>query len=174
MRAAGAVRGVGAGAQRERVQHALDVVFLDRGEEGFVRGGVVGEGVGGDGLDVEPVDVFGRDEFEAAVAVGVWGGFDVFGGGVGVGGGGEGGFPDHIADAVADEEEQLDDVGGEGGDVEGEGADFGDVGSERAVDAAAFDAKDDAEVDGDPFDFSTGAAVGAPAVALVVVADGLE
>ena len=58
------------------------------------------EGVGGDGLDVEPVDVFGGDEFETAVAVGVRWGLDVFGGGRG--GGGEGGFPDHVADAVAD------------------------------------------------------------------------
>ena len=133
----------------------------------------MGEGVGGDGLDVEPVDVFGRDEFVAGVGVGVGRRFDVCGGGGG-GGGGEGGFPDHVADAVADEEEQLDDVGGEGGGVEREGADFGDVRSERAVDAAAFDAKDDAEVDGDPFDFSAGAAVSAPAIALVVVPDGLE
>ena len=46
--------------------------------------------------------------------------------------------------------------------------------SERAVDATAFDAKDDAEVDRDPFNFAAGTAVGAPAVALVVVADGLE
>ena len=175
MRAAGAVRSVGAGAQGERVQHALDVVFLHRGEERFVRGGVVGEGVGGNRLDVEPVDVLGGDEFEAAVAMGVWWRFDVFvGGGRGGGGGREGSFPDHVADAVANQEEQLDDVGGEGGRVKGEGADFGDVRPERAVDAAAFDAEDDAEVDGDPFDFATGAAVGAPAVALVVVTDGLE
>lgn len=45
---------------------------------------------------------------------------------------------------------------------------------QRAVDAAAFDAQDDAQVDGDPFDFAAGAAVGAPAVALVVVPDRLE
>ena len=84
------------------------------------------------------------------------------------------GFPDHVADAVADLEEELDDVVGEAQRVEGEGADLGDVGAEAAVDAAAFDAEDDAEVDGNPFDFGGGAAVGAPAVAGVVAADLVE
>lgn len=109
MRVAGAVCSVGAGAEGERVEDALDVVLLDRGEEGFVRGGVVGEG-GGDGLDVGSVDVFVGDESEPAVAVRVGWGLEV---------GCEGGFPDHVADAVADEEEEFDDVGGEGGRVEG-------------------------------------------------------
>ena len=48
------------------------------------------------------------------------------------------------------------------------------MGAEGAVDATAFDAEDDAEVDGDPFCLDAGAAVGAPAVALVIVADDLE
>lgn len=48
------------------------------------------------------------------------------------------------------------------------------MGAEGAVDAAAFDAEHYAEVDGDPFGFDAGAAVGAPAVALVSVADDLE
>lgn len=44
MRIAGAVCGVGVRAQGEGVEDALDVVFLDGGEEGFVGGGEVGEG----------------------------------------------------------------------------------------------------------------------------------
>ncbi len=48
------------------------------------------------------------------------------------------------------------------------------MGAEGAMDAAAFDAKDYAEVDGDPFGFDARAAVGAPTVALVGVADDLE
>ena len=42
------------------------------------------------------------------------------------------------------------------------------------MDTAAFDTEDDAEIDGDPFCLDAGAAVGAPAVALVVVADDVE
>lgn len=45
--------------------------------------------------------------------------------------------------------------------------------AEGAVDATAFDAKHYAEVDGDPFGFDARAAVGAPTVALVGVADDL-
>ncbi len=71
-------------------------------------------------------------------------------------------------------EEQLDNVRGEGVGVEGEGTDFGDVCAERAVDAAAFDAEDYAKIDGDPFCLDAGAAVGTPAVALVVVTDDLK
>ena len=71
-------------------------------------------------------------------------------------------------------EEELDGVGGEGMGVEGEGADFGDVGAEGAVDAAAFNTEDDAEVNRDPFGFDARVAVGAPLVALVGVTDDLE
>lgn len=63
-------------------------------------------------MNVGSVDVFGCYEAESAVAVGLRGWFE---GGRGV----EFGFPDHVADAVADEEEELDDVGCEGGGVEG-------------------------------------------------------
>lgn len=42
------------------------------------------------------------------------------------------------------------------------------------MDAATFNAKDDAKVDRDPLGLDTRAAVGAPAVPLVGIADGLE
>ena len=84
------------------------------------------------------------------------------------------GFPHHVADAVSDLEQQLDNVGGERVGVEGQGTDFGNVGAEGAMDATALDTQDDAEIDGDPFCFDARAAIGAPAVALVVVADDLE
>lgn len=45
MRVSGAVVGVGVGAEGEGVEDALDVVFLYRGEEGFVWCRVVGLGV---------------------------------------------------------------------------------------------------------------------------------
>jgi len=106
---AGAVGGVGVGAESEGVQDALDVVFLDACEEGLVRGGVVGEG-GGDGGDVGLVDVFRGDESESVLAEGLRGGLLR---------GVEFGFPDHVADAVADLQEDFDDVGCEGGGVEG-------------------------------------------------------
>ena len=166
MGVAGAVRSVGVGAEGKGIEDGLDVVFLDGGQEGFVGRRVVGEGRG-QGRDVGSIDVLGGDEFEALVARGLGCGFKSQGRV-------ELGFPDHVADAVADLEEQLDGVGGEGVGVEGEGADFGNVGAEGAVDPAAFDAKDYAEVDRDPFGFYTGAAVGAPAVALVVVPDDLK
>ena len=106
---AGAVGGVGVGAEGEGVEDGLEVVFLDAGEERFVGGGVVREG-GGDGGDVGPVDVFGGDEAEAVFAEGLWRRLlrRV-----------EFGFPHHVADAVADLQEHFDDVGCEGGGVEG-------------------------------------------------------
>ena len=64
----GAVMGVGVGTEGEGVKDALDVVFLDGGEEGLVGGGVVGLRVGANGGDVCSVDVFVCDEAEALVA----------------------------------------------------------------------------------------------------------
>lgn len=106
----GAVVGVGVGAESEGVEDALDVVFLDGGKEGFVGGGVVGLGVGADGGDVCSIDVFVCYEAEALVAGCVCRGFYAFF---------HVGFPDHVANSVADLEENLDDVGAEGGCVEG-------------------------------------------------------
>ena len=141
-----AVSRVRVGAVGERIEYALDVVFLDGGEEGFIGGGVVGLRIRYDRGDVGAIDVFSGDEAEALIAgCGLSGGF---------GGVGKVGFPDHIGDAVADLEQAFDDVRGEGLGVESQGADFGDVSAERAVDARAFDANDDAQVDADPFDFS--------------------
>ena len=60
--------------------------------------------------DESSIDVFIRDEAEALISRCVGGGFDAF---VHVG------FPDHVADAVADLEEDFDNVGAEGGGVEG-------------------------------------------------------
>ena len=91
---AGAVCGVRVGAESEGVENALDVVLLDAGEEGFVSGGVVGH-VCDDGVDVGSVDVFRSDELESAVAVCLGGRFLR---------GVKFRFPDHVADAVADEE----------------------------------------------------------------------
>ena len=105
----GAVVGVGVGAEGEGVEDTLDVVFLDGGKEGFVRGGVVGLGVGADGGDVCSVDVFVCDEAETLVAGCVCRGFNAFA---------HVGFPDHVANSVADLEEYLDDVGAEGCCVE--------------------------------------------------------
>ena len=51
-------------------------------------------------------------------------------------------LPHHVADAVSNEEEQLNDVGGERCGVECKGPDFGYVGAEGSVDAAAFNTKD--------------------------------
>lgn len=107
---AGAVVGVGVGAEGEGVEDALDVVFLDGGEEGFVGGGVVGLRVGADGGDVCSIDVFVCDEAEALVAGCVCGGFDAFF---------QVGFPNHVAYSVANLKENLDNVGAEGGCVEG-------------------------------------------------------
>ena len=90
----GAIGSVGICAEGEGVENALDVVLLDGGEEGFVGGGVVGEG-GSDGLHVGSVDVFHGDEFQPAITVGVRGWFQACI---------ESGFPDHVADAVADKE----------------------------------------------------------------------
>jgi len=163
---AGSICGVWICAQGESVEDALDVVFLYGSEEGFVWGGVVGL-AGVDGGDVRAVDVLGGYVFEALVAGSVGKRF----GSVALG---ESGLPNHVGDAVADLEESFDNVGGEGGGVEGEGADFGDVRAEGAVDAGAFDAQDYAEVDGDPFNFGFRVAVCAPAVALVVVTDYLK
>ena len=42
------------------------------------------------------------------------------------------------------------------------------------MNAAAFDTEDYAKVDGNPFNFAAGTAVGAPAITLVVVAYSLE
>ena len=89
-------------------------------------------------------------------------------------GGVELGFPNHIADAVANLKEELDDVGGEGMGVEGEGTNFGNVRAKGAVNTAALDAEDYAQVDGDPFRLDTGVAVGAPLVTLVGVTHDLE
>lgn len=86
----------------------------------------------------------------------------------------ERGFPHHVTDAIAHLEKQLHDIGGEGGDVEGERADFGDVGSQGAMDAAAFDAQHDAQVDGDPLGFNAGSAVSAPTIPLVGISYDLE
>lgn len=106
----GAVVSVWISAQRQSVENALNIIFLDRSEEGFIRGGVVGLRVRRDRSDESSVDVFIRDKPEALIACCVGGGFDAF---VHVG------FPDHIADAIADLEEDFDDVGAEGGGVEG-------------------------------------------------------
>ncbi len=106
----GAIVGVGVSAEGEGVEDALDVVFLDRGKEGFVRGGVVGLGVGADRGDICSVDIFVCDESEALVAGCVCRGFDAFF---------HVGFPDHVTDSVANLEENLDDVGAEGGCVKG-------------------------------------------------------
>ena len=46
--------------------------------------------------------------------------------------------------------------------------------AEGAVDAAAFDAEDYSQVDGYPFGFRFGSAVGTPSVALIVVTHYLE
>lgn len=165
MGVARAVRCVGVCAQGESVEHALDVILLDRGEEGFVRGGVVGLGVGDYGGDVGSVDVFGCDEAEALITCGDVGGL------LGLL---ESGFPDHIADAIADQKESFDNVRGEGCGVESQRANLRDMCAEGAVDAAAFNAKHYAQIDGNPFGLGFGIAVGAPAVALVVVADDLK
>ena len=98
----GAVSCIGIRAESQRVEDALDVVLLDGREEGFVGRRVVRE-AGGDGLHVCSIDVFGCNEFEPAVAVGVCGGFETCL---------EGGFPDHVAYTVAYEEEEFDDIGG--------------------------------------------------------------
>ena len=106
----GAVLGVGVGAKSEGVEDALDVIFLDGGKEGLVWSGVVGLVVGADGGDVCSVDVFVCDEAEALVAGCVCRGLDALF---------HVRFPDHVANSVADLEENFDDVGAEGGCVEG-------------------------------------------------------
>lgn len=106
----GAVVSVWIGAEGEGVENALDVIFLDGSEEGFIRGGVVGLRVGADGGDVCSLNIFVCNKAEALVAGCVCGGFDAFF---------HVGFPDHVTDAVADLEEDFDDVGAEGGGVEG-------------------------------------------------------
>lgn len=71
---------------------------------------------GGYGDYVCLVDILGFDEPESMLACGLWRGFL---------GGIKFGFPDHVADAIADLENYFDDVGGEGCGVKGQRANFG-------------------------------------------------
>ena len=97
-------------AQGESVKNALDIIFLDRSEEGFIRCRIMGLRVRSNRSDVRSIDVFISDEAETLISRCVGGGFDsLF----------QVGFPDHVADAVADLEEDFDDVGAEGCGVKG-------------------------------------------------------
>ena len=124
----------------------------------------MGEG-GGDGFDVRPLHVLVGDELEPLIPRCLWAGLE---------GLIECGFPHHVADAIAHLEKQLHDVGGEGGDVEGERTDFGDMGPQGAVDPTAFDAQHDAQVDRNPLGFYAGSAVRAPTIPLVGISYDLE
>ena len=75
---------------------------------------------------------------------------------------------------VTDSHKQVDNVDGEGAGVEGEGADLGHVRAKRAVDAAALDAQDGAQVNGDPVGVGARVAVGAGKVRFVAVANLLK
>jgi hypothetical protein len=83
-------------------------------------------------------------------------------------------FPNHVTHPVADQEKQLHDIIGEGKSVKGQGADFRNMGAEWAVNAATFDAQDDAEINGYPFNFRIGATICAPGIALVNISDLFE
>lgn len=109
MRGAGLVGYVGVCTESKRVQHGLDLVLLDGGEERLVWCTVARER-GRERRHVGAVNVLGCYELEALVAGCLWGRLERWI---------ETSFPDGVGDAVADGEEELDDVGGEGGDVEG-------------------------------------------------------
>ena len=164
MGVSGSVGGVGIGSEGQGVEHALNVVFLDRGEKGLLGSGEVGEG-GGDRFDVRPVHIFTRDELKPLIPCCLRAGLE---------GLIECSFPHHVADTIADLEKKLHDVGGEGGDVEGERANLGDMGAQGAVDPAAFDAQHDAQVNRDPLGFDAGSAVSAPTIPLVGISHDLE
>ena len=63
MGVARAVGGIGVCLEGDGVEHALDVILLDGGEEGFIGGGVMRKS-GGNRVDVCPVGVFAGDEFK--------------------------------------------------------------------------------------------------------------
>lgn len=109
MRGAGFIRCVGVGAESEGVEHGLDLILLDCSEERLIRRTIARER-GRQRRDVRAIDVLGCYKFEALVAGCLWGGLER---------GVKARFPDGVGDAVSDGEEELDDVGGEGGDVEG-------------------------------------------------------
>ena len=86
----------------------------------------------------------------------------------------ERGFPDHVADSVADLEKKFNDVGGERRDIKGERADLGDVSPQGTMDPTAFDAEYDTQVDRDPLGSHAGAAVGAPTIPFIGISHDLQ
>lgn len=122
------VDSIGVRFQREGIKCSLDIVAFTSVEEHFIRGAECGERRGDRG-DPKTLDVFLVDELEADFAGGLRDGV------VGWGGAGD---PDGVGFAVAYLAEEVDEVGGEGDGVEGEGADFGDVCAEGTVEAGAF------------------------------------
>jgi hypothetical protein len=62
------------------------------------------------------------------------------------------GLPDHVADAVPDLQEDLDNVVGERVDIERQRSNLGNVRSQGSVDATALDTQHNPQIDRDPFD----------------------
>lgn len=83
-------------------------------------------------------------------------------------------LPHHVTHPIANLQEDLNDVIGEGIDVQREGSDFGDMSTEGPMDATAFNAQDNTEVDRDPFNLRHRSTVGAPIIALVGVPNSLK
>ena len=120
----------------------------------------------GDGDDVGTVHIFGGNEAKALITgCALSSGFGAFG---------ERGFPHHVRDAIADLEQRLHNVRCERMRVESQGTDLGNMSAQGAVDARAFNANDNTEVDANPFDLLIGVALCTPAIALVVLSDNGE
>lgn len=102
MRVAGPIGGVGIRVVCQGIEHALDVVLLDRGKECLVGCMIMGRRILRDWDDVGTVHIFSGNEAEALLT------------GCGLSDGlrarGKGGFPDHVGDSIANLKEGLDNI----------------------------------------------------------------